>query len=200
MSANRAIGAILAGLALASVPAAAAERQASHRDWLRVQPEQMRWWQDARFGMFVCWGPVSLTGLEIGWSRGKAWPHQKQGGAGPTPVEVYDNLYKKWRPDKFNAREWVKNRQGRRLPLHDLPGQAPRRVLPFRHQADRLPEHQPGSGVAARRDEGCCRSLPRVRPEAVPLLLAARLASPRLPHARTTAATSNTCTARSASC
>ena len=58
--------------------------------------------------MFVCWGPVSLTGLEIGWSRGKAWPHQQQGGTGPTPVEIYDNLYKVWQPDKFDARQWVK--------------------------------------------------------------------------------------------
>jgi hypothetical protein len=67
----------------------------------------MQWWQDARFGMFVCWGPVSLTGLEIGWSRGKAWPDQKQGGSGPTPVEVYDNLYKKWKPERFDPRQWV---------------------------------------------------------------------------------------------
>ena len=45
-----------------------------------------------RFGMFICWGPVTLTGKEIGWSRGK-----------PTPVEKYDNLYKKWNPDEFRC-------------------------------------------------------------------------------------------------
>ena len=27
-------------------------------------------WQAQRFGMFIHWGPVSLTGHEIGWSRG----------------------------------------------------------------------------------------------------------------------------------
>ena len=63
------------------------------------QPEIVEAWKDMRFGMFVCWGPVSVTGLEIGWSRGKAWPHQQQGGAGETPAEVYDNLYKTWQPD-----------------------------------------------------------------------------------------------------
>ena len=68
----------------------------------------MQWWQDARFGMFVCCGPVSLTGLEIGWSRGKARPGQVQGGRGPTPAEVYDNLFRQWKPDKVNAKAWVR--------------------------------------------------------------------------------------------
>ena len=77
-------------------------------DLLKAAPEQMQWWQDARFGMFVCWGPVSLTGREIGWSRGKARPDQTQGGRGPTPVEIYDNLYRQWKPDRFDAKKWVK--------------------------------------------------------------------------------------------
>jgi len=67
----------------------------------------MAQWRQMRFGMFVCWGPVTLTGREIGWSRGGK--RSGTGGTeGPTPVEVYDNLYKKWKPDKFDAREWVR--------------------------------------------------------------------------------------------
>jgi alpha-L-fucosidase len=27
--------------------------------------ERIAWWREARFGMFLHWGPVSLTGLEI---------------------------------------------------------------------------------------------------------------------------------------
>jgi len=46
--------------------------------------------------MFIHWGPVSLTGHEIGWSRGAQ-----------TPIEVYDNLYKQFNPTNFNADEWV---------------------------------------------------------------------------------------------
>lgn len=82
----------------------------SRPDWdmLQARPEIVEAWKDMRFGMFVCWGPVTLTGLEIGWSRGKARPGQTEGGRGPTPVEVYDSLYKTWMPEKFNAREWVK--------------------------------------------------------------------------------------------
>jgi len=76
------------------------------KDFLRASPEDLRWFRDARLGMFVCWGPVSLTGTEIGWSRGG--PRPGRTGTGKVPVEVYDNLYKQWKPDKFDARQWVK--------------------------------------------------------------------------------------------
>jgi alpha-L-fucosidase len=36
--------------------------------------EKLEWWKDARFGMFIHWGPVSLKGTEIGWSRGREIP------------------------------------------------------------------------------------------------------------------------------
>jgi len=52
---------------------------------------------DKRFGMFVHFGPVSLRGTEIGWSRGKE-----------VPTVEYDNLYKEFNPSLFNADEWVK--------------------------------------------------------------------------------------------
>ncbi|NQT53674.1 alpha-L-fucosidase [bacterium] len=77
---------------------------------LKAAPEAMQWWRDAKLGLFVCWGPVSLTGREIGWSRGApSWGRRKgvRGGKGPTPAAVYDKLYTKWRPDQFDAREWV---------------------------------------------------------------------------------------------
>ena len=104
----------IAGLAFAfwgflSLPAIAEQAQDQPWDMLTAKPEVIEAWQDMRFGMFNCWGPVSLTGLEIGWSRGapRGGEFRVQEGQGPTPVEVYDNLYKKWKPDKFNAREWV---------------------------------------------------------------------------------------------
>ncbi|MEI6515366.1 MAG: alpha-L-fucosidase, partial [bacterium] len=31
-------------------------------------------WRDWRFGMFIHWGPVSLTGQEISWSRSNTNP------------------------------------------------------------------------------------------------------------------------------
>jgi alpha-L-fucosidase len=58
--------------------------------------EHLEWWKDARFGMFIHWGPVSIKGTEIGWSRGREWS-----------VEEYDNLYRQFNPVNFNALEWV---------------------------------------------------------------------------------------------
>ena len=80
---------------------------------LKETPDQkaqrLEWWREARFGMFIHWGPVSLKGTEISWSRDA--PRRGidgiSGGKGEVPVEVYDNLYKEFNPVKFNAREWV---------------------------------------------------------------------------------------------
>ena len=58
---------------------------------------RLEWWREARFGMFIHWGPVSLKGTEIGWSRGA-----------PIPIEEYDNLYRQFNPTNFHAREWMK--------------------------------------------------------------------------------------------
>jgi alpha-L-fucosidase len=54
--------------------------------------EKLEWWKDARFGMFIHWGSVSLKGTEIGWSRGEQ-----------IPVSEYDSLYMSFNPVKFNA-------------------------------------------------------------------------------------------------
>jgi len=66
------------------------------QDLLQPLPEAIEAWKDMRFGMFICWGPVSLTGHEIGWSRGRE-----------TPIEEYDSLYKRWEPKNFDADQWV---------------------------------------------------------------------------------------------
>ncbi len=111
---RRAVAATCLAAALAICPAstvvAAETPKAQQWDMLTAKPEVVKAWQDMRFGMFNCWGPVSLTGLEIGWSRGapRGGEFRVRKGQGATPVDVYDNLYKKWKPDKFDARQWVK--------------------------------------------------------------------------------------------
>lgn len=54
-------------------------------------------WRQCRFGLFVHWGPVSLRGTEIGWSRGRE-----------VPFEEYDRLYTVFDPVLFDAASWVK--------------------------------------------------------------------------------------------
>ncbi len=65
--------------------------------WPKAEPGAIRRWQAKRFGMFIHFGPVSLTGHEISWSRGVE-----------TPISVYDNLYRRFDPTNFNARQWVR--------------------------------------------------------------------------------------------
>ena len=76
---------------------------ASQPGYLKASPEDVQAWRELKFGLFVHWGPVSLKGTEIGWSRGGE--RRGTGGTGEIPVEVYDNLYKQFNPVLFNADE-----------------------------------------------------------------------------------------------
>jgi len=66
--------------------------EAQQRDF--NQPK-LQWWQQARFGMFIHWGTVSLIGKEISWSRNN-YGKQK-----------YDSLALRFNPVKFDAAKWV---------------------------------------------------------------------------------------------
>ncbi|MEO6687166.1 MAG: alpha-L-fucosidase [Dyadobacter sp.] len=64
---------------------------------LHPDKEAMARFQSNKFGMFLHWGPVTLRGTEIGWSRGKI-----------VPIADYDNLYKEFNPVLFDADKWIK--------------------------------------------------------------------------------------------
>jgi alpha-L-fucosidase len=64
---------------------------------IKTSKAVMDGFMDKRFGMFIHFGPVSLRGTEISWSRNKE-----------VPAEEYDNLYKEFNPVLFNANAWVK--------------------------------------------------------------------------------------------
>ena len=93
-----AIRSLLFASAMAMGVAAAGEAPKSSLPAVKAANEaRLACWRDARFGMFIHWGPVSLKGTEIGWSRGA-----------PIPIQEYDSLYKRFNPVKFNADQWVK--------------------------------------------------------------------------------------------
>ena len=64
---------------------------------LKTSDAVMEDFMSRRFGMFIHWGPVSLRGTEIGWSRDKQ-----------VSKADYDSLYKEFNPVLFNADAWVK--------------------------------------------------------------------------------------------
>ena len=68
--------------------------------------ERMKWWRDARFGMFIHWGVYSVP---AGMYKGKQIP-----GIGEwimenanIPVAEYEKYAKQFNPIKFNAEQWV---------------------------------------------------------------------------------------------
>jgi len=70
---------------------------------------RMKWWTDARFGMFIHWDMSSIPGTEISWSRQSARPLDvDKAPAGFVEDPVYDHLYQRFNPTNFSAKEWVR--------------------------------------------------------------------------------------------
>ena len=67
---------------------------------------RLAWSRKARFGLFIHWGPSSLSGKEISWAR-IGHPHDFRGNESVPPQE-YDNLYKRFNPVKFDADAWMR--------------------------------------------------------------------------------------------
>ncbi len=69
---------------------------------------RLQWFRDAKFGMFIHWGPCSVGGKEIGWGReaNRPWDINKHGPRTSDPV--YDSYYKQFNPTNYNADAWVR--------------------------------------------------------------------------------------------
>jgi len=94
------------GLLIFSGWTSARGQRAESKDYLHASSEDIQNWRSMKFGLFIHWGPVSLKGTEIGWSRGGE--RRGRRGTGSIPVAEYDNLYKRFNPVKFDADEWVR--------------------------------------------------------------------------------------------
>lgn len=70
--------------------------------------ERMKWWREARFGMFIHWGVYAqFAGVYNGHEQlrgGAEWIMNRS----KIPVAEYQAMAKQFNPVKFNADEWVK--------------------------------------------------------------------------------------------
>lgn len=73
----------------------------------KTQDQRMKWWREAKFGLFIHWG---LYALPAGTWKGKQiagigeWIQNRA----QIPVREYEQLAARFNPVDFNAEEWVK--------------------------------------------------------------------------------------------
>jgi alpha-L-fucosidase len=78
------------------------------RPYFYAKDADLKWFRDAKFGIFIHWDPSSLVGAEISWGRNGPRPGIDSQPSSGVPAEEYDNLYKRFNPTNFNADAWVK--------------------------------------------------------------------------------------------
>jgi alpha-L-fucosidase len=68
---------------------------------------RMKWWHDARFGMFIHWGVYSVPAGEY---QGKVYPGLGEWlmNDAKIPVSEYEKFAHQFNPVKFDAAEWVR--------------------------------------------------------------------------------------------
>src|SRR5436190_24194568 len=71
-----------------------------------TQDEKMKWFREAKFGLFIHWGLYAIPAGE--------WKGQKIAGIGEwimnrakIPVKEYEQLASQFNPTKFNAEAWA---------------------------------------------------------------------------------------------
>ena len=101
------LGLVVCSLMACSIEQVNAKSIKESADFLKADEGDIQQWREMKFGLFIHWGPVSLKGTEIGWSRGGERRGRKDKSTGSIPVEIYDNLYKQFNPVKFDADEWI---------------------------------------------------------------------------------------------
>ena len=74
---------------------------------MAVSGESIRWWREARFGMFIHWGLYAVpAGTWKGWQTdhiGEWIMYHAR-----IPVAEYEKLAERFNPVRFDAREWVR--------------------------------------------------------------------------------------------
>ena len=79
-----------------------------YKEYIYAKPKDVQWFRDAKFGVFVHWGPYVLAEVPASWGRLGPRPGAGKQAKSGVPQKEYDNLYKKFNPVDFNADEWIK--------------------------------------------------------------------------------------------
>ena len=66
---------------------------------------RMKWWREARFGLFIHWG---LYAIPAGAWGGKTIYGEWIRNNAQIPIDVYDKFVDRFDPVKFDAREWIR--------------------------------------------------------------------------------------------
>ncbi|GAA3576574.1 alpha-L-fucosidase [Snuella lapsa] len=69
---------------------------------------EMKWFKDAKLGIFVHWGPALLKTNVLSWGRNGERPGAGKPADGGVASDVYDNLYKEFNPVDFDADIWMR--------------------------------------------------------------------------------------------
>jgi len=104
-----AVGLAAALIAGCARPAAAADagKGGPAKETKEQRDKRMKWWREARFGMFIHWGVYSVPA--------GTWKGKRIGGIGEwimnrarIPANEYERLAEKFNPVKFDADAWVR--------------------------------------------------------------------------------------------
>lgn len=73
----------------------------------KANDEQLQWFRDAKFGMFLHWNPSSLLEREISWERNAARPKDSASGHKNIMDFEYDSAYQRFNPKQYDPKKWM---------------------------------------------------------------------------------------------
>ena len=73
----------------------------------KADNKQLKWFRDAKFGLFVHWNPSSLLEREISWERNAARPKDSASGHKNTVDFEYDSAHRRFNPKQYDPRKWM---------------------------------------------------------------------------------------------